>query len=256
MGLDPRAWKGLQGLVDPLRLQAGQQIDFSSGLSPGLGVGDITGGIGAALSGAGSLNTVRGSGTGNAADPGQAAGAALTAAAEVGADPLALTAAGGLTRAIGSAVSAVAAQAAAAAVQAFGSTTAALGTSAALASAGVTSAPGAVSVTTSGAVPGLPGPPGGTSTTQPPPVDRRAVGYGFGVPLRPRRASGSVEVPGLVHERAAAVRRGGPMPPESNDVTIPPWRALPGSAMAGARGSCGHCGPGGRAGRACYRCEC
>ena len=39
MGLDPTAWKGLQGITDPLNLQAGQQIDFSSSLSAGAGIG-------------------------------------------------------------------------------------------------------------------------------------------------------------------------------------------------------------------------
>ena len=39
MGLDPKAWKGLQGISDLLRLQAGQQIDFSFSLSSGAGIG-------------------------------------------------------------------------------------------------------------------------------------------------------------------------------------------------------------------------
>ena len=39
MGLDPTAWKGLQGITDPLNLQAGLQIDFSSSLSAGAGIG-------------------------------------------------------------------------------------------------------------------------------------------------------------------------------------------------------------------------
>ncbi|WP_086843557.1 hypothetical protein [Amycolatopsis kentuckyensis] len=39
MGLDPGAWKGLQGITDPLSLPAGQRVDFSSALTAQAGLG-------------------------------------------------------------------------------------------------------------------------------------------------------------------------------------------------------------------------
>jgi hypothetical protein len=231
MGLDPRAWKGLQGLADPLRLEAGQQIDFSSSLSADLGLGGTTSGIGAALADGGlgaAADAAAGTGT---VVPGTATAAAIAA------DPVALTAAGGLTRALSATAAAAAAQAAAAAGQAFGV------------------GPGPPSATTSPAS-GGPAPgagSGATGTTAPVPVvDRRAVSYGFGVPLRPRRITITVDSLGLVHERTASVRRGGTLPPESTDVTVPGWQALPSAAPAGAASTGCSCRSGGATcGREC-----
>jgi hypothetical protein len=196
MGLDPRAWKGLQGITDPLRLQAGQQIDFSSSLSSGAGIGVEVGatadiGTGAGPSGAG-------------AAPPSAAGAAGPASGAVPAqlplDGPDLTAAGGLARALDRTAAATAASAASVTRQAF-------------------AAPAAPS-------PAAPSPPGPSPAAAVNTADPRALGYGFGVPLRPRLGvTGPITV-GLVRELHTNVASGGDQPPQTSDPTVPGWLAL------------------------------
>jgi hypothetical protein len=155
MGLDPHAWKGLQGITDPTALPAGLPVDFSSALSAGGGLG-VT--------------------TGVAAPP--PAAAAL--------DGTALAAAGGLTQVLAGSAAAEAVAAAQAARQGF--------------VAGA--APAAVAR-----------------------ADGRAVGYGFGVPLRPRLRVGHTVTAGLVSARlrppAGAVE-----PPRTGDPTVAGWLAV------------------------------
>jgi len=97
MGLDPRAWKDLQGITDPLRLPPGLQVDFSSATSLGAGLGLEMGATAVAAS----------------ASP--VAGRPATAPA----DGAALAAAGGLTRALDRTAAANAGVAAAATRAAF-----------------------------------------------------------------------------------------------------------------------------------------
>jgi hypothetical protein len=104
MGLDPRAWKGLQGITDPMSLEAGLEIDFDSTLS-------LDAGLGATLGATSFDQPPPGQGTAVAAD-----GAAPRS---LGLDQLELTTAGGLTRALGSATSARAGAAAATTASAF-----------------------------------------------------------------------------------------------------------------------------------------
>jgi Contractile injection system tube protein len=233
MGLDPRAWKGLQGITDPLRLQAGQQINFSSSLSSTTGIGVEVGATAGLGTGPGP------SGTGAA--PPSAAGAAASASGAVPAqlqvDGTDLTAAGGLARALDRTAAATAASAASVTRQAF-----ALGPgpSGSAASPGTTPTPASAA-----AAPAGPSAAAAVSTTDP-----RALGYGFGVPLRPRLGvTGPITV-GLVRELDSNVASGGDQPPQTSDPTVPGWLALSaapaGSAAAAtATASAAGCGCGG-----------
>jgi contractile injection system tube protein len=113
LGLDPAAWKGLQGITDPLNLPAGKRVDFSSALTAqgGLGAAPPTGppADGAALATAGGLTKVladaAASGAGTAAetarqgfvpgpDPARSASPSITVAvpgSASGPDPRALS---------------------------------------------------------------------------------------------------------------------------------------------------------------------
>jgi hypothetical protein len=226
MGLDPRAWKGLQGITDPLRLQAGQQIDFSSSLSSGAGIGVEVGatadiGIGPAPSGAGA-----------APPPGLGAAAPASGAvpAQLLVDGPDLTAAGGLARALDRAAGATAASAATATRQAFAAGPGPSGSPA------TTPAPSPAALAPAAlAAPG-PSPDAAVNTADP-----RALHYGFGVPLRPRLGvTGPITV-GLVRELHANVASGGDQPPQTSDPTVPGWLALSaaaaGSAAAGSSGT-------------------
>src|SRR5206468_778482 len=91
MGLDPRTWKDLAaGLADPLRLDAGLQIDFSASASLDVGLG-VQVGATADLSAAGQS----GSGPSGAG----VAGGTLPPPPEA-LSPAALTAQGGLSQAL------------------------------------------------------------------------------------------------------------------------------------------------------------
>jgi hypothetical protein len=235
MGLDPRAWKGLQGITDPLRLQAGQQIDFSSSLSSGAGIGVEVGatadiGTGSAPSGAGAAPP---SGAGTAAPASGAVPAQLPV------DGPDLTAAGGLARALDRTAAATAASAASVTRQAFAVGPGPSGPAASPATTHVPS-PGAPS-------PGTPAPAGPSPAATVSTADPRALRYGFGVPLRPRLGvTGPITV-GLVRELHSNVASGGDQPPQTSDPTVPGWLALsaaPAAAAASGAGCASGCGCG------------
>jgi hypothetical protein len=221
MGLDPRAWKGLQGITDPLRLQAGQQINFSSALSSGAGIG-VTAGV----------TSDAGAAPAGAASPG-AAGAAAAASgavpAQLAVDGPDLTAAGGLARALDRTAAATAATAASVTRQAF-------------ATAPASSSPASSSPASSSPAPA--GPPAAAAVST---ADPRALGYGFGIPLRPRLGVTGPITAGLVRERHGNVASGGDQPPQTSDPTVPSWLALSAAAdpVAPAAGSASGCGCGG-----------
>ena len=232
MGLDPRAWKGLEGITDPLRLEAGLAIDFSSSLSVegGLGVQvGATAGLGSTPAGTDPAVTAAGSGTPAASGP---------VPATLPIDGHALAAAGGLTAALDKAAAVNAGLASQAASSAF-------------------TGPGAAAPSTPPASPqslgstvAPPTAPSGASQ-QPPtgstPVgpDPRSLSYGYGVPLRPRRGTSGPTSIGLVHEIHRTIQQGGDMPPASRDATVPPWQALAATAVGSAGSSGGGCGCGG-----------
>ena len=207
MGLDPKAWKGLQGISDPLRLQAGQQIDFSSSLSPGAGIG-VEVGATADLGGAAP-------GTGPAPGPGAPGAATATGAvpSQLPVDGPGLTAAGGLARALDRMTAATATSAASQTRQAF--------------AAGPGQSPAPAAGPVPAPVPG-PSPAAAVSTADP-----RAVSYGFGVPLRPRLGVAGPTTVGLVRELHRNVASGGDLPPQTSDPTVPGWLALSALSAAG-----------------------
>ena len=218
MGLDPSAWKGLQGISDPLRLQTGQQIDFSSSLSSGAGIGVEVG----ATADLGTGPPPPPGGAGAVGPAGVPASGAVPAQLPV--DGPGLTAAGGLARALDRMAAATATSAASNTKQAFA--TGPSPSSAAVAPA-TAAAPSAVTAGLSAAAPvpsaaaAQPSPDAAVSTADP-----RAVSYGFGVPLRPRLAvTGPITV-GLVRELHRNVASGGDQPPQTSDPTVPGWSAL------------------------------
>ena len=205
MGLDPRVWKGLAAsLADPLRLEAGLQIDFSASLSLDAGLGVQAGATGAL-----------GGPSGRGAPPASAPPPAPVPA-QAPADRQALTAAGGLTRALDRDAAARASAAAA-------------HTRASFPPSGLALAPAA----------GSPAPPAAAVTADP-----RAISYGFGVPLRPHRAAVQAAAMGLVSERPRDVAADPTYGvPQSDDPTVPRWIALPPSGAGGGaagpvRGRC------------------
>jgi hypothetical protein len=228
MGLDPRAWKDLAaGLSDPLSLAAGLQVDFSASLSLDVGVGVEVG-------------VTAGGAPGADAPP-----PSSPVPDRPPADGPALTAAGGLTRALDRETAARAARAAAAGRAAFPVPP----RPAAPAAAGP--GPGTPVLTRPG--PARPPAPAGPGRAAAVTADPRAASFGFGVPLRERRGVTTRATVGLVHERSRVV-----VPaavdgvPESDDPAVPRWAALrppPADGPAGpggpaARRGCG-CGCGG-----------
>jgi hypothetical protein len=218
MGLDPSTWKSFAaGIADPLHLDAGLQIDFSSSASVSAGIGLDAGATSAAA--------------GN--DPGvTSVGGAMAAVESL--TPAALTAAGGVSQAIAQQALSQSAAAAAATRAAFapGSATSAgpaasaqvpTGTVAAGATAGTTATAG-----TGGPVPQLP-------------PDPRVTSFGFGVPLRPLTAIPSRAAVAIVHD----VARGQPWPPAGTlGVSAAPVSG-PASKAGIGTSACG-CGCGGR----------
>jgi hypothetical protein len=202
MGLDPRAWKDLQGITDPLRLPPGLQVDFSSATSLGAGLGVEVGA------------------TALATPPPPVAGRPAVAPA----DGAALAAAGGLTRALDRAAAASAGAAAAATRAAFRPDP----------DPGAPAAPATV----------VPGAPAGRRDE--PAADPRAIGFGFGVPLRPRLGVGRSAPTALVRVRGRSRSTGGE-PPETDDRTVPRWEALPVADRGRGSGKACGCGCGGAA---------
>jgi hypothetical protein len=204
-GLDPSAWRGLQGVqASPLALPAGTEIGFSDGLTAAPGLG---------------------------ARPGVEAGVAASAEAAFGLAPAPGTGAadGGMTLAaaggVGPAIDAV---------KQLRSASAADETRRAF------DAPGARGPSLAGpasrpSAPAQPRPPLRSQRAQPPAVpaprpprpDPRSTAYGFGVPLRRRVGQAAT---------ARAARLGGwlelrprtdsPEPPSTLDPTTAPWVAL------------------------------
>jgi hypothetical protein len=217
MGLDPRAWKGLaEDLPDPLRLEAGQQIDFSSALSADAGL---------------SVQLGATAGPPGDADPGSEAAPATAVPAQVPADGAGLTAQGGLTRVIDRVAATRVDRAAARTRAAF-------------------EAPPDAPV--AAPAPGRPAAPAVAAGAGA--VDARSLGYGFGVPLRARRGVAGTVPAALVHERRRGVHQATGTVPETDDPTVPAWRALPAEPAAPAGrhgpGSGGGCGCGCASGEA------
>jgi hypothetical protein len=210
MGLDPRAWKGLQGITDPLRLAAGLQIDFSAALTAGAGLGAPATGLAPP-------------------EPPRPAPPAAALPRAVDADGPALAAAGGLTAVLDRTAAANAGAAAVATREGF--------------FPGPDPSGAAAPATVARAASAVPG----RNTADP-----RSLGYGFGVPLRPRISAGQVTTPGLVTVAVAPSGRGTPAdhpaagtggrPPETDDPTVPGWRALPPAARGVVRGTTTACG--------------
>ncbi len=165
MGLDPSTWKDLaDGISDPLRLDAGLQIDFSASVSAGTGLG---------VTSSASAGATTGSASGGP-DP---------------TDPGAVTAAGGLSQALSQQTASSSAAAATASRAAFpGPTAPPVGS---VASVGG-SAPVAASVAAAQ----------GASPVPAVALDPRAASYGFGIPLRPLVAVPDRAAVALVHDRA------------------------------------------------------
>ncbi len=190
MGLDPSTWKSLAaGIADPLHLDAGLQIDFSSSASVSAGIGVDAGATSPAA--------------GN--DPGvTSAGGAMAPAGSL--SPAALTAAGGISQAIAQQALSQSAAAAAATRAAF-----APGPSAPAGPAAP--APGTAGASASGtAGTGMTAGTSGTGAGGPVPQfppDPRATSFGFGVPLRPLIAIPSRAAVAIVHD----VARGQAWPP-------------------------------------------
>jgi hypothetical protein len=208
MGLDPRAWKGLQGITDPIALAAGQRLDFSGALTASDGLGVETGtaaGTPTATAGAAGVPGSPASTPGTAA-PGAGSAAATPGAvpAQAPADGTALAAAGGLTRALSDAAAAGA------------------GVAAAVTREGFVPGPDPASPARPATVVAAPA----GSTGVPAGPDPRALGYGFGVPLRPRIPVGHVVIRGLVTERTRQPADAGLLPPQTDDPTVAGWLAL------------------------------
>jgi len=233
MGLDPRAWKGLAaGLANPLRLDAGLQIDFSAALSLDIGLGvdvGVTASVGSDRDGGAADDAGAGSGRAGAA---RAAPTAVPAQAP--ADGAALTAKGGLSRALDRAAAARAGEAAAST------------------RAGFVAEPAAAPVPALrrepvAAVSALPTPDAAVVTADP-----RAISYGFGVPLRERLGTSRATSVGLVRERVRGVHtapdHGVPI---TDDATVPRWRALRTVDVGAGAGGAGHDGSA-RSGRSAH----
>lgn len=243
MGLDPAAWKGLAaGLTDPLRLEAGLQIDFSASLSLG-------GGLGVEVGATSGLGPGGGSGAGGAAAGPRPSTTRPSSPlpAQAPADGPALTAQGGLSRALDRAAAATAGAAAVSALASFPADSAAPGGAAERGGPTVGAAVTATVPSPYAAVPGD-GAAGQVVTADP-----RALSYGFGVPLHARLGVVRATAVGIVHQRSTtATAPAADGVPQTDDPTVPRWQALPpgdgtpsgaGSRTAPPGGGCG-CGGG------------
>jgi hypothetical protein len=264
MGLDPSAWRGVAaGLGDSLSLQAGTQIDFSADLSVSAGVGASAGvEVGASVS----IDAAVGLETRATLDAAAAAGFALSAV-------------GGVEAAIQTAAAVKTESAAAQARSAFDLPRTAIPARPARAAStgrpvtlGLGSlAPGvAAAVSAAAQGPSALGPPEqprpplrltgipspsvqavAPPAPAPPRADPRAVGYGLGVPLRPRVTGAADERQGAVAGRVVVGPRpklagmpAGGAPGAVRGVAWPPGHRDGRPATSTTR-SCG-CGGGGR----------
>lgn len=258
LGLDAGAWRGLSfggSLGGSLSFQAGLEVGFSAGLSASAGVGLFAGAsAGASLS--------------LEAAFGLEASLGVTAVANVGVglelqQGFSLTAAGGL----GSAIESVKAAKAQVAVEetkaAFAGSTASATSGGsggsvsgrAASSIASASAPGPSPVGLGSGVSARPALPEqsrsplrlahgtsqsadastGSSAPPPPMADPRAVGFGFGVPLRSTvRPAGGVGASSLQGTVSVVSRGGGAEVPTTFDPTVPPWEALPAGGVVNA----------------------
>ena len=189
MGLDPSTWKTFAaGIADPLSLDAGLQIDFSSSASASAGIGVQAG---ATATGAGA----------DPADP--------TAPVD-SLSPAALTAAGGVSAAI---AQQALSQSAAVAATARATFTPPAPTAGGAATAGDTATAGGT-VTAGGTASAVTTATAATAGSGANPVpqfspDPRATSFGFGVPLRPLVLLPNRAAVALVHD----VPRGQTWPP-------------------------------------------
>jgi hypothetical protein len=209
VNLDPAAWRGLAaGLEGTLSLEAGIEIDFSSSLTAGAGIGlsaGVEAGVGMSLEASLGLDvSVQGSAP---SAPG-----------------FALAEAGGVRAAIETAaiVKSDAAASDARAAFAMPPGPAAGGAAAARPVAGGAAAtkPSAGAAAAATAVAPRPSPPL---------ADRRATGYGSGVPLRPR-VEGAAEARRAAADGWVTVAPKGAVPATPalvRDRAAPPWAALP-----------------------------
>jgi hypothetical protein len=191
MGLDPSAWKSFAaGISDPLHLDAGLQINFSSSASTSAGVGLGTG--------ATSTNPSN--------DPGAGAPGGVAPSAD-SLSPAALTAAGGVSQTIAQHALTQSAAAAAATRAAF-----APGPPAPAGAAPAAAPTASSAVAPAVAPPPAPSPagtPAGGGTVPQLSPDPRATSFGFGVPLRPLISLPGRTAVAIVHD----VTRGQIWPP-------------------------------------------
>ena len=266
LGLDASAWRGLSiGASSSLSLDAGLEVGFSAGLSASAGLG-VTVGVQADVSASLEASFGLEASVSVSAVAGVGIGGSLAAG-------FALSAAGGVSAAVESVQIAKSEAAVQQARRAFGAPAAAGGalTSGGGAAANVSSvnrglspassAAGGVSLTSataqaasttttsaatrpglppqsrpslaSSGLPSLAGQKAAAPAPAPPRVDRRAVSFGMGVPLRPRTGQAADLRAGSVQGRVAlrAQVKGG-LPPVSNNPTTPPWVGLPASDRA------------------------
>jgi hypothetical protein len=240
MGLDPSTWKSFSaGIANPLSLDAGLQIDFSSSASSAAGLGTQSAATAGLSAGGGALDTTT--------PPVESlSGAGLTAA-------------GGVNQAISQRNQALSASAAAGLRSAFGASPPATAASAAGTSA-ATSATGASRG-------GAPSGPAGGGAGSPPGIsgiggiagnDPRAAAFGFGVPLRPLVALPDRAAVAIVHDTP----RGQSWPPPGTLGMTPAGGAASASSSGacscspGAGSASGGAGAGAASGRAGCGCGC
>jgi hypothetical protein len=221
MGLDPAAWKGLAaGLADPLRLEAGLQIDFSASLSLGGGIGIELGATSGAGLGGGREGGGAGPSTSGTPGPTRPPG---PVPARAPADGAALTAQGGLSRALDRAAAAAAGTAVMSALVSFPTEPAA--------SSGADAGRAAVATSVPSPYGATPRATGGGRAGPVESADPRALSYGFGVPLRSRLGVSRATTVGLLHQRhTTSTAPAADGVPETDDPTTPRWKALPAGA--------------------------
>lgn len=270
IGLDASAWRGLSiGASSSLSLSAGLEVGFSTGLSASAGLGvtvgvqaDVSASLEASfgLEASASVSAVAGVGIGGNLAAGFALSAAggVSAAVETvqiakseaavqqarrsfGAPPAtartggALTSGGGAAANVSSVDRTLSPASSAAGASVTGATARAAATTPTTTSAATRPglpAQSRPSLASSG-LPSLAEQQAAAPAPAPPRVDRRAVSFGIGVPLRSRTGQAADLRAGSVQGRVALraqVRNS--LPPVSNNPTTPPWVGLPASDRA------------------------